>query len=1245
MKIVDIISGTMGSATLPAIVDELRSGYPGLSLISADSETLDSSERSFQAFLDDVKCADMVVVHLHAGITYFKKFDRLRKVLTDHGIPAFVQSNIPEEMEELRSLFPFPADDHRLLHSFVELGGDDNERGTVLWALRRIGGVEVKVPEPVRPRTEGIYHPDRARCASDEEFLSGLDPTRPTVGILFPQSQWLNGDLAVIESLVRCLEDMGANALPVFFISSPNSITGSIGAAETVRKYFIGPQGPRVRSVIVNVGFSQLALGNPGDGTRRTFGNFFQELDVPVVQAMTTMQTEGSWEASSLGLTPMELGTNVVWPEFDGQIISVPIGFTRMEKDGTRSAAPIVDRVRKVASMALAWGELHALPPEKRKVAILMHQNPPRNDQVGGAFGLDAPESVALLLRTMASDGYVVDHLPGSGDEVVKEVLAGVSNDLDWLPTEEMAERAVGKVRPTEYAEWFASVPSRTQEAMCRDWGRPPGTLYVSDGKVLVPGVLNGNIFIGLQPPRGLLEKASDLYHSTEVTMPHNYLAYYRWLKEEFGAHAVIHMGTHGTLEWLPGKGVGLSSACPPDVVLEDMPNLYPYVIGNPGEGMQAKRRSGAVIIDHLIPTLTRGGSYDELTDLDNDLQEFFRAQNAGQYEKASGLLDEIAESMRGLSLEDDVGLQPSFTVDDIKDKLSSIYDYVSQVKDNLIKDGLHVLGRPPSAMEMNETVRSLTRLNNGQVPSLRTSVSNFMGVDLKEIMDRPWEIAKGREVTNGAMLDDIDGRCMDLIERMGREDYDLKRSIEIAKSSFPGSADIEAVVIFICATLVPNLLRTEDELGLLLHGLSGGYVPPGPSGCVSRGNAHLLPTGRNFYSIDPSSIPSLASWGLGVRMADQMITRYVREKGTYPESVGVVVFASDTMKTGGDDIAYILWLMGLQPLRSGHGGSVVGLEIVPLEELGRPRLDVTVRITGLFRDVFPGLVELLDDGVRTIAALDESEEDNFLIRHMREETVKDIAAGIPEREARNRSVMRIFGCPPGGYGGGVSELIETSEWKNKEDIARSYISWGCHVYGRELHGERRPDLFQQRLGRLEVTVKNHESRELDMLETDDDYIYLGGMNAAVSIYGDDPMSLMGDSSDPDRPRTRSVAEEAKFVFRSRALNPKWLEGLKKHGYRGAQEISQFVDFAFGWDATMDIVEPWMYNAIADRFMFDEETRKWIEEVNPYALRQIAGRLLEAAQRGMWDADEDIVERLQSIYLDSEDILEGMGEE
>ncbi len=850
------------------------------------------------------------------------------------------------------------------------------------------------------------------------------------------------------------------------------------------------------------------------------------------------------------------------------------------------------------------------------------------------------------LLAEMKKNGYHVERIPSSGNEVVEELLAGVSNDTEWLSAEQMVEQASGLVEKDIYRQWFEKIPATCQEVMCRDWGTPPGEMFEVDGKLVIPGVKNGNVFIGIQPPRGFLEQVETLYHNTDLVMPHHYLAYYRYLAEDLGVQAVIHMGTHGTLEWLPGKAVGLSGECFPDVVLGEIPHLYPYIIDNPGEGIQAKRRSCAVILDHLVPAMNRADSYAEVADLDMNLQEYFRSSRSGETGKAEQVLESIYEIVKEHNYLNDLGLPEEADIQMLAKRVEDLYDYICEFRDNLIKDGLHIFGRPPTDERFAEMVYSLSRLCNGLVPSLRESIASYKGLDLRDLQDDPSGSHEGTGVLKGTLLEDVDERSRLLIHEMDIQNYEHEECVQYTRSLYPNGSEIEMAVSHICEVIAPNLRLTTDEVMNCLRGMDGGYVPPGPSGSPSRGNSHLLPTGRNFYSIDPSLIPTPAAWEVGHKLADQMVNRHIDEEGGYPENVGIIVFATDTMKTGGDDIAYILWLMGLRPVWSSAGGRITKLEVIPIEELGRPRIDVTLRISGLFRDAFPNLVEMIDEGVEMVASLDESEDENYYVRHLLEELLESIKSGMSEEEAREKALIRIFGCPPGTYGAGVDQLVESSRWTEREELAEMYVQWGGHAYGRKLKGKKMPELFTQRLADLDVTIKNHNSREIDILDNDDDYIYHGGMVAAVKSFGEkDPLSVVGDSSDPDRPKTRTTQEEGRFIFRSRILNPKWLNGLKEHGYRGAQELSILVDYAFGWDATSDMLDPWMYQSLADHFLFDEETRKWIEENNPYAMRQMAGRLLEAIQRGMWDADDDTIEKLQSIYLDAEDILEGFTED
>ncbi|WP_321428718.1 cobaltochelatase subunit CobN [uncultured Methanolobus sp.] len=1244
MKIVDIGGGTgKDQALIEAVAKINNEGYEA-ELFPETTENLDYSEKAFVHTLEKVKQADFVILRFHGAIPNFKKFSRLKEVLEIINSPVFLLSEIPEEMQEFRYLFTLPDTKYEQVNRYVRLGGEENARGMVFWAIRNIAGKDVDVPEPVFPRTEGIYHPDYDISVSFEDYRKTLDSEKATVGILFWQGQWLMKDLEPIDLMIRELEKEGMNTMPVFFQTTPNRITGALGISKVIKQFFLESDVPLINLLIINTGFSQISLSSPGDGRNCDLPeNFFDKLNVPVIQSMTTFHSYDDWKNDAQGLHFMELSSNVIWPEYDGQIITVPMATTATDaSSGSWKKEPIAERVNKLARIARSYCLLKKTPASERKIAILLHQNPPRSDSVGGAYGLDAPESVVNMLHSLNQLGYHLERIPESGNELVREILEGVSNDCEWLSEREMMERAAGLVDNEMYRQWFEKIPQKSQQQMIRDWGVPPGEILEADNKIIVPGVRNGNIFIGLQPLRGFLEQAMGIYESTDLVMPHQYLAYYRWLKEEFGAQAIIHMGTHGTLEWLPGKGVGLSDECFPDIVLDDLPHFYPYIVDNPGEGAQAKRRSRATIIDHLIPSMMRADSYGELQEIEIKLQDYFSAKNARDETKTKQLLGDIYQDVKENNLLNDLKLLEDISAEELEKHLKQLYRYLCDVKDNLIKDGLHVFGKVPADNRFTELIYSLTRLKNGSVPSLREGVGEYMGFsDIRELQENASEMHLEHGSLKGVLLEELDSKAYEFICKLDEADYEYDVCCKIASQMFPESFPVAETMKYICQTLAPALKSTTDELKNITRGLDCGYVPPGPSGAPTRGNAHLLPTGKNFYSIDPALIPTPAAWEVGKTLADQMVEKYIEEEGCYPENVGVVVFATDTMKSGGDDIAYILWLMGLRPVWSARGGIVTGIEVIPANELGRPRMDVTLRISGLFRDAFPNLVHLIDDGVNMISVLDESEEENYLLKHLQRELLDSIKAGMNEEHAREKALVRIFGCPPGTYGAGVGELVEVSKWDSGEDLANMYLAWGGHAYGRKFNGEKLPELFRARLSQLDVTVKNHNSREIDILDNDDDYIYHGGMISCVKSFGNkDPFSLVGDSSDPESPGTRTLEEEGRFIFRSRVLNPKWLEGLKEHGYRGAQELSILVDYAFGWDATTGMMDDWMYQSLADKFIFDEETKQWIEENNPYALRQMSGRLLEAVQRGMWDTDDETVRKLTDIYMEGEDTLE-----
>lgn len=1244
LNIVHISAGCMDADTVGTACGVLKDINVNINVVTANSEALDESEESFMDVLDSSRHADIVIVRVHSDPSYFKKLDRLQSVIDKNNVPMFLSCNTPEILRDYRGKFPFSDEDHDLVHRFVELGGVENSMGLLRWACVTLSGADdVKITDPVVLAAQGLYLP--GKDALDEDaYLDSLDSTKPTVGILFHQKYWTEKNIDHIDALVETVKRMGANAIPVFCITSPGEITGSIGIKATIEKYFVRDGKPVIGSVIMSMGFSQLSLANPGEGEEQEVYNFFNDLDVAVLQATTILKGRDVWEEDIIGMGPIEISTSIIWPELDGQVITVPLQFMEKDERGRFRNRFVQDRVDRIASLAIKWAELKTMSPTQTKIVVMLNMYPPCNDRLGGAGGLDTFESIRRMLIEMRDRGYVVDHIPETSQEILEEMMAGLTNDLEWIPPEEIPERAADMVGLERYMEWFNAMPSKPREAMCRNWGEPPGEITTYEGMFIMPGVRNGNVFIGIQPNRGHHAHAEQLYHSTDVVMPHQYLAYYRWIRDDFGANLIIHMGTHGTLEWLPGKGNGLSKDCYPDVVLETMPNVYPYIIDDPGEGMEAKRRTNSVLIGYMVAAMMRADGYEDLADLDVGLQNLLNMESMKQSEKFDVTLEKVYGIIKKLSMFKELGLEEDATPDEVAEKADLIYDYVTEIKDATIKDGLHILGHSPADKRMKEMVYCMTRLRNGSIPSLRTAVSATQGIDIEALLADPSGTGKDGRL-NGMVLDEMDALVQELIDGMFEKDFSAEDSFALAENLL-GSEWITAkpTIEFICKILYPSILHISDEMDLLLRGSSGGYVLPGPSGSPTRGNAHLLPTGKNYYSIDPDTVPSDACWKIGCKMAEDMVKRHVDEMGCYPENVGIVIWATDTMKTGGDDIAYILYLMGLRPQWGSYGGRVVGLEVIPLEELGRPRIDVTLRISGMFRDSFPNLVHLIDEGVEMIASLEEDDESNYLKKHLQKDIERYIADGLSPAEASMRSMIRIFGDPPGEHGCGTGILIESSKWETLDDLAQIYTTWGCYAYGRKWKGEKMEDVFKNRMSSLNVTVKNHNDREFDLLDIDDDYEVLGGLNAVVRAYGGHkPFSVMGDSSNPDNLKLRTLEEETAFVMRSRVLNPKWVEGLKEHGFRGAMELSKLAEYMLGWDATSDNIEPWMYQSVTEKFVLDEENRKWMEDVNPYALKEMIEDLLESIDRDLWDAPEDIREKLRDLYLDSEANMEELG--
>jgi cobaltochelatase CobN len=1198
---------------------------------------------SIDEFIGFAQTCHVVIVHLMGNLP---ELDQLVAALKKAGVPVAVAASFFGQNKEYHAVSTVEAEDYQKIFNYINYGGQKNFQNLLLYLANRFTGAAYDADVPTQPNWEGIYHPDFDHVPTLEEYAEKkLQPNRVTVGVWFHQSHWQGGNTSYVDSIIREVERQGANVLPVFFSGPKDANLGIKGLDWVIGNYLMKDGKPTVDVVISALSFS---LSTSLSGVDASVA--LKRLGVPVIKAITTCNTYEEWRDTFQGLNILDIPANIAMPEFDGALITVPIAAMTLSQNNSSMETrlvkfdPIPERINKVVRLGINWGKLRHIPNSEKKVAIILHNYPPRNDTIGHAFGLDAAASVMNILTSLKEAGYHMDKLPQDGQALIKEVIDGLTNDRRWNSAAELAQKAVAKVSGQTYAEWFNELPVDAADKIEKDWDKPPGALFSYSGDLLVPGILNGNVFVGLQPPRGFLEQPASIYHSPDLAMPHNYYAYYRWVRDVFKADVIMHIGTHGTLEWLPGKSVGLSASCFSDIAISDLPNVYHYIITNPGEGTQAKRRSYCCIIEHLVPAMHNADSYEELAKLEVQLQEYYHAKTVDQT-KLPVLQKLIWEAVVQAKLDSDLRVTQEAAFADFDGFLEKLHAYINELSDAQIRDGLHILGEAPTELRLEEFLVTLTRLSNGSVPSLRQSLAELKGYNYDDLLANRGKLGSDGK-TNGDRLKELNALSLELMQRfhaLGFKEENVDAAVKAVLGE--GNPKIRRCLSYISSFLAPALAATSDELTNTVLACADTYVPPGPSGSITRGMADILPTGRNFYSVDPRAVPTYASWEVGVALGDVLLGRYLKEEGKYPENVGITIWATDTMKTKGDDLAEIMYLMGVKPVWEESSGRVVGVQVIPLELLKRPRIDVTVRISGLFRDTFPNVVHLLDDAVSLVAGLKEPSEKNFIAKHVETEVKERSAEGIGVEQAREEACYRIFGDRPGAYGCGVSEAIDAKNWKDQKDLSDIYINWGSYAYTRKTYGCSVPEEFKRRLSKINVTVKNQDSREYDILDGDDWYDSHGGMITAVkTVGGKAPRSYCGDTSDPDRVKVRSTAEETCHVFRSRLLNPKWIQSMKRHGYSGASDVSRTLDFVFGWDATVEVVEDWMYEDLTKKYVLDPEMQQWFKEVNPYALQNMIERLLEAIKRGMWQPSEEMKRQLEQLYLQVEGWLETANE-
>jgi cobaltochelatase CobN len=1027
---------------------------------------------------------------------------------------------------------------------------------------------------------------------------------------------------------------------------------------------------------------------------------------VPVLQAIASGMPRGNWEVSRRGLNALDTAINVALPEFDGRIISVPISFK--ERNASQSGDLYVaheERADRVAGIAARLARLQSLPNVYKRVAFVLTNSSTKAAQVGNAVGLDSPASLLNLLRAMKGRRYSIGSLPESADALIHDLLSRGTYD-DAYPLD--VSRAHRYSRAV-YRQRFDRFPEAPQKRMREFWGQPADrgyTLRSSSPKIdkklmsevatkiaamdfepwsgtddyMFAAMHLDNALIAIQPPRGYGLNPDAIYHTPDLPPTHHYAAFYQWLATPveaggWGADAIVHVGKHGTLEWLPGKSVGLSGECFPDLLLEDMPLIYPFIINDPGEGSQSKRRAHAVIVDHLTPPMTSAETYGPLAALNQLVNEYYAVEKLDP-SKLPFIQQQIWELIQDANLKADLDLRNMLSRDhgdhkhdwddeltpegvpvslsemsgsDVAHLIEDIDGYLCELGMAQIRDGLHVLGDMPPLPEM---LRSMTRLANAGAPSLLDSIARSLGFDYLALLDAPGKKLDASVDLNGRgcpthadVLEALDGMALALYTMLEEIGFRVDRLDEVQRAVVGRvSSETTEALAFACQQIVPKLERVSDEVEHVLDALEGRYIPAGPAGAPTRGMAHILPSGRNFYAVDPRALPSEAAWRVGQQLAREAIERYRAEESQYPETVGLSAWGTSQMRTHGDDVSEVLALLGVQPVWNKQSRRPEGVVLIPLEKLGRPRIDVTLRISGFFRDAFPHLIDMIDDAVALVVHQDEPLDMNYPRKHYLSDLEKNMDKGVEEAEASAR--YRIFGAKPGSYGAGILALMETHHWKTDEDIAKVFLEWGGYAYGKEANGVDARGIFAQRLKSVQVALHNQDNREHDIFDSDDYFQFHGGMVATIrALTGVQPKAYFGDSSRPDAVRVRDLREEALRVYRSRVINPKWIESIKRHGYKGGLELAATVDYIFGFDATAHIAPDFVYEGLAQHYALDANTQEFLKQSNPWALNAIAERLLEASERGLWEeASAEMLEALRGVLLDSEALLEARGE-
>ncbi|WP_281858797.1 cobaltochelatase subunit CobN [Litoreibacter halocynthiae] len=1133
----------------------------------------------------------LVIARVLGGVGYWKYgAEQYAAHLHDAGIPLALLPGDDKPDAELRGLSTVSDEDYDALWAYLVEGGPANSENFLGYAQAMVAGTER--PSPASPLLRaGVYWPGSGisdLAAAQEAWTDGA----PVVPLIFYRALVQGAGLNPVNRLVKSLLRNGLNPLPIFVASLKDPV--SLATLEHLLT-----QAPP--EVILNA--TSFATGSPHQGDAEAFNPLAAPFTnkAPVFQVIFSSSTEAAWADGLTGLSGRDIAMNVALPEVDGRVLSRAVSFKDEAYFDEATECPIAtyrargDRIQFVADLAANWAKLRRAKTSERKVALILANYPNKDGRLANGVGLDTPAATSHVLKLLADEGYHVANPPPDSDALMKAMMAGPTN---WLTDRHVRSGGVD-LSLADYHRDYAQLPYALRQQIEDRWGAPETDPFFKAGEVdcgrFALSVLHyGNVVVGLQPARGYNIDPTDTYHSPDLVPPHNYLAFYFWLRHEFRAHAIVHMGKHGNLEWLPGKALALSEECWPEAVLGPTPHIYPFIVNDPGEGTQAKRRAQAVIIDHLTPPMTRAETYGPLKDLEALVDEYYEAAGVDP-RRIEHLRREILSMTSATGLAEDVGLSGDEETD-----LAKLDAYLCELKEAQIRDGLHIFGVSPEGVQARDLTIALTRVARGDGTGPDASLIRALADDLALDFDplsadlaEPWAGPRPDILTGDKWRS-----TGDTVERLE------ELAIRLMDGETPPGPASATVMEHIRTHVQPTVAACGPMEGAgLLSALKGHFVAPAPSGAPTRGRMDVLPTGRNFFSVDSRAVPTPTAWALGWKSANLLIEKHLQTHGDWPRALLLNAWGTANMRTGGDDIAQALALMGCKPKWDAANRRVTGFEILPMGVLGRPRVDVTLRVSGFFRDAFPQLIALVDSAARAVMELDEPEADNPAAARFRDEG----------------TTHRVFGSKPGAYGAGLQAMIDERLWADKSDLAEAYLQWGSYAYGKDAEGTRDRASFEARLSQAEAVVQNQDNREHDLLDSDDYYQFEGGAAAAIeTLQGRARPVYHNDHSRPERPVIRTLEDEIGRVVRSRVVNPKWIEGVKRHGYKGAFEMAATLDYLFAFAATTGAAKSHHFDLVHQAYLEDDDTREFIAEHNPAALREMADRLNEAIERGLW---------------------------